>query len=269
MPSAYAHYRFGAEMLKRIPEPLRRRIEPHRALYDIGVHGPDILFYFHPLKKTDIRSSGDAMHARPGKVFFRKAAEIIRPLQGVDRARALAYVYGFITHFSLDSACHTDVQRQVRATGESHTEIEVEFDRRLMAMDGCPERCPVEHIVANEICAETIWPFYDAGVEKEHILHSLKSMRFYGRLLDVRVSWVKKMLKRIMPMVDKSGELPGWMASGTNPALDGSVAVLLEKWQIGIARAEMLMQEFEDVLNEKAPLNAAYEATFGAEEDAK
>lgn len=266
MPSAYTHYRFGDEMLRRLPEKLRRRIEPHRALYDIGVHGPDILFYFHPLKKTEIRKSGSDMHKRPGREFFAHAAEIIRPLQGVDRARALAYVYGFITHFSLDSACHTYVEQRVRATGVTHTEIEVEFDRRLMAKDGCPQRCPVEHIVANDVCADTIWPFY-AGVEQKDILHSLKSMRIYGRILDVRQKWAKAILKKVLAAVDSKGELPGWMATGHNSACDETVEGLLARWPAGVARAEMLMQEFEDVLNEKAPLNGAYDATFGAEEE--
>lgn len=266
MPSAYAHYRFGSDMLNRLPEELRRRIEPHRALYDIGVHGPDILFYFHPLKKTAIRKSGSEMHDRPGREFFAKAAEIIRPLRGVNRARALAYIYGFITHFSLDSACHTYVEQRVRATKVTHTEIEVEFDRRLLVLDGCPERCPVAHIVANDVCADTIWPFFE-GVEQKHILHSLKSMRVYGRLLDTRWKWLQWVIKKVTAAIDKSGELPGWMATGKNPACDETCEGLLARWETGAARAMELMQEFEDVLAEKIPLNGAYEATFGAEVD--
>lgn len=266
MPSAYAHYRFGDQMLNRLPEPMKSRIDPHRALYDIGVHGPDILFYFHPLKKTAIRKSGSEMHDRPGREFFRKAAAIIRPLRGVERARALAYVYGFITHFSLDSVCHTYVEQRVRATNVTHTEIEVEFDRRLLMLDGCPERCPVEHIVANDVCAETIWPFYE-GVEKQHILHSLKSMRIYGRLLDTRWKPMQWVIRKATTAIDKSGELPGWLATGCNPACDETCESLLARWDTAVERAMTLMMEFEDVLTNNAPLNEVYEATFGAEED--
>ena len=266
MPSAYAHYRFGAQMLERLPEALRRRIEPHRALYDIGVHGPDILFYFHPLKRNEIRSAGNRMHDRPAREFFERAAGIIRPMQGVARARALAYVYGFITHFSLDSACHTCVEQQKRATGVTHTEIEVELDRRLMAMDGCPERCPVEHIVANGICADTIAPFFESA-EQKHILHSLRSMQFYGRVLDTRIGCLRWLIKELGGKLDGSGELAGWMATGRNPACDATCALLLEHWNDGVARAAMLMQEFDGVLNEETALNPAYDATFGAEEE--
>ena len=266
MPSAYAHYRFGAQMLEKLPDSLRRRIEPHRALYDIGVHGPDILFYFHPLMHTEIRSGGNRMHERPGREFFEKAIVAIRSMQGVERARALAYVYGFITHFSLDSACHTCVEREKRRIGESHTEIEVEFDRRLLALDGCPERCPVEHIVANDLCAGVIAPFFD-GVEQRQILHSLRSMRAYGRLLDTRMGWLQWLIKRVCSKLDGSGELAGWMATGRNPACDETCARLMQHWDDGVARATELMLEFEDALNGKTALSRAYDATFGAEED--
>ena len=47
MPSTYAHRRFGANVLDHLPAPLREKLEAHRELYDIGLHGPDLLFYYH------------------------------------------------------------------------------------------------------------------------------------------------------------------------------------------------------------------------------
>lgn len=44
MPSTYAHRRFGANVLDHLPAPLREKLEAHRELYDIGLHGPDLLF---------------------------------------------------------------------------------------------------------------------------------------------------------------------------------------------------------------------------------
>lgn len=46
MPAAYAHYTFGKKVLANIENPdIRRIITEHRALFDIGLHGPDILFF--------------------------------------------------------------------------------------------------------------------------------------------------------------------------------------------------------------------------------
>ena len=43
MPSTYAHRRFGANVLEHLPDELRAQLEQNRELYDIGLHGPDLL----------------------------------------------------------------------------------------------------------------------------------------------------------------------------------------------------------------------------------
>ena len=44
MPTTYAHYKFGKEVISALPRPLRSTVENHRELFDIGLHGPDIHF---------------------------------------------------------------------------------------------------------------------------------------------------------------------------------------------------------------------------------
>ena len=51
MPTTYAHYKFGKEVISALPRPLRSTVENHRELFDIGLHGPDILFYYHPMQR--------------------------------------------------------------------------------------------------------------------------------------------------------------------------------------------------------------------------
>ncbi|MDO4357846.1 MAG: zinc dependent phospholipase C family protein [Clostridia bacterium] len=264
MPSTYAHYRFGARLLERLPEAQRGMLMRRRALYDIGQHGPDILFYHHPLKSDPIRRMGSAMHERPGREFFARAVEILRKLEGEERLRAETYVLGFAAHFALDSACHPYVEQRVRETGITHTEIEVEFDRRLMAADGCPERCPIEHIVASEDNAMTIAPFFE-GVSPPQIAFALRSMRRYGRLLDTRWPWLRWTIRTVTAKLDSSGELPGWMATGHQPACDETCEGLSERFERGLRLAETLFVEFDAVLSGDGTLNPAYDATFGAE----
>ena len=66
MPSTYAHRRFGAQAAARLPEELRGVVSRHRALYDIGLHGPDILFYYHALRSNPIKRTGRC-YARPAR----------------------------------------------------------------------------------------------------------------------------------------------------------------------------------------------------------
>lgn len=104
MPSTYAHRRFGADVLERLPAELQEKIAPYRELYDIGLHGPDLLFYYHAAKSTPVSALGNAMHEQPGAVFFERARGVVNKAK--NRDAALAYALGFLCHFALDSTCH-------------------------------------------------------------------------------------------------------------------------------------------------------------------
>ena len=68
MPAAYAHYTFGKKVLANIENPdIRRIITEHRALFDIGLHGPDILFFYRPLKSNPVSKAGHLMHLSSDK----------------------------------------------------------------------------------------------------------------------------------------------------------------------------------------------------------
>ena len=45
MPSTYAHYTFGQEVKRHLKGDIEKIIAENIALYNIGLHGPDILFY--------------------------------------------------------------------------------------------------------------------------------------------------------------------------------------------------------------------------------
>ena len=52
------------------------KLEAHRELYDIGLHGPDLLFYYHAEKSTPVAALGNAMHDEPGRMFFDRARRV-------------------------------------------------------------------------------------------------------------------------------------------------------------------------------------------------
>ena len=134
MPSTYAHRRFGANVLEHLPDELRAQLEQNRELYDIGLHGPDLLFYYHAAKSNPVGALGNAMHEKPGRVFFDRARRVVHC--EADRDAALAYALGFVCHFALDSTCHPYVEQFTRESGVTHCEIETEFDNMLMRRDG-------------------------------------------------------------------------------------------------------------------------------------
>lgn len=133
MPSTYAHRRFGTNVLEHLPDELRAQLEQNRELYDIGLHGPDLLFYYHAAKSNPVGALGNAMHEEPGRVFDR-ARRVVHC--EADRDAALAYALGFVCHFALDSTCHPYVEQFTRESGVTHCEIETEFDNMLLRRDG-------------------------------------------------------------------------------------------------------------------------------------
>ena len=54
MPSTYAHYIFGQQIRGRLSGYERKVIDKYPELFNIGLHGPDILFYYRPLCKNKV-----------------------------------------------------------------------------------------------------------------------------------------------------------------------------------------------------------------------
>ena len=130
MPATYAHRKFGEDIAaalgERFPETVRAR-----SAFALGLHGPDPLFYYKPLKKNAVRARGDLLHEESAAAFFgaARAVYLARGKREADRA----YLYGFVCHFCLDSVCHAEVARQMQITGMSHVGVEAAFERILLS----------------------------------------------------------------------------------------------------------------------------------------
>jgi hypothetical protein len=181
MPATYAHYTFGQEVLKLLDGDLKESINKNIDLYNIGLHGPDILFYYNPLKSNEISKMGHTLHSMTANYFFENARKVISSCEDYDAA--CAYVSGFICHFMLDTQCHPYI-RQKESNELTHGDIETEFDRMFMIQNKLNPLSfkPTSHIAPNAEIAEVISWFFN-GITKKDIFESLKSMKFYLNLL--------------------------------------------------------------------------------------
>lgn len=136
MPSMYAHYSCGKKVLDILPREIQELINSHKSLYLTGLQGPDVLFYYKPLKKNRVSTYGNEMHDRPAAGFFRAAAQRLCEAESSQAAAMQSYLLGFVCHFALDSICHGYVEKKIAASGVSHIQIEAEFDRFLLQKDG-------------------------------------------------------------------------------------------------------------------------------------
>ena len=73
MPTTYTHDIFGKEVYKRLPSEIKEAIRESKSMYLIGLHGPDILFYYQPLMKNRVSGLGHQVHQREAAEFFCQA----------------------------------------------------------------------------------------------------------------------------------------------------------------------------------------------------
>lgn len=264
MPSTYAHYRMGQGVRKSLHGQERNIIEKYPELYLIGLHGPDLFFYYKPLSPHPVNQIGYGLHRRSGKEFFEYGAEVIRKQK--DKEPYLAYLYGVINHFAMDVTCHGYVNKKIRESGISHAEIEAEFDRELMVRDG---KNPVRHSLTGHIHptifnAEVISAFY--GISGQEVLHALRGMIFYSRVLLAPGRVKRGMVSFMLKVSGNYREMHGMMINREkNPACADSTMVLMKLYGDAGKLAVRLVKEYAGFLAEKKPLDPVYSRNFEGE----
>lgn len=269
MPTTYTHYKFGKEVLETLPHPLQSSIENHRELFDIGLHGPDILFYYYPMKKNEVSGQGYALHEKMADQFFKHAAEVLSKVE--DPAAARAYIYGFICHFALDSECHPYIEKMIDESGISHSEIEMEFDRLLLKEDYIN---PVRYLGTGHIHptlknGEVIAPFFE-NMTPELIQKSLKGMIMSHKLLLAPGKVKRNVLFGGMKLVGQYDSLHGMVMSlEPNPKCKEYCQLLKRLYAGAVPIATGLIIRYQKVLFEGAEMPKRFERTFGAGDDWK
>lgn len=266
MPSTYAHYRMGQEVYQQLTGQTRKAIEEHKELYDIGLHGPDILFYYKALFANPVNQVGYRMHDRPGIDFFKNAFAV---MEGQRKREAYkAYLYGFCCHFALDVSCHAYIDDKIAASGISHTEIEVEFDRKLMLTDGHNPLTHnlTKHIHASMENAEIISKFYK-DVTPEQVHKALLGMISYNKLLIAPSHSKRFLIYTLLKATGNYKEMHGLLVNyNENPLCADSTERLTQLYGQAKELAVNLINDYEDSGHGIIPFDEKYRYTFGGRE---
>ena len=134
MPAFYAHRRFGDLVVEQLPGEMRDILNEHRTQFDLGCQGPDIYFFFRPWKHNAVNRYGEIMHEEIARGLFERGVKVIKRF-GMNSATA-AYVYGVVCHYALDSEAHPYVSEMMIKEKVGHIEIEEEFEKYCMRLDG-------------------------------------------------------------------------------------------------------------------------------------
>ena len=182
MPTTYAHWRFGDRAKRTLSADNQAIIDNYRELFDLGVHGPDLFFYYNCLSKDNLYSFGSNLHMVPMKTLLEQFREPY--LKSDNRKASEAYILGFVSHFVLDSHCHSYIEMKQETEGPSHNKIESQYDRHLMLIDGkAPTKTRIANtIIASDLAAKTISQLFPQFDQKTmyKIIHD---QHFYLSLL--------------------------------------------------------------------------------------
>lgn len=129
MPAFATHYFYAIDILLKLDEETRTRLEKYFSYYKIGAQGPDIYYSYKPLKKNYINEYGKELH----KTKFSKIIEEAIPrIKKYDDEGALIYLLGVATHHTLDSAMHKYIKEAAKDNND-HLLIETDLEHAILS----------------------------------------------------------------------------------------------------------------------------------------
>ena len=194
MPTTYAHWAFGRDCIKLMPEDIQNIIHEHRDIYDLAVHGPDILFY--DMKSKKVNEIGVETHHMNAKHFFKNAKNSYKRFK--QKEEMLVYMIGFLTHFTLDSVCHTYVETKRKFENCTHNCVEGQWDRHLIVLDGRQPNLVdrAESLKPNKTNAKIISYFYP--FDEKTILRTCKWQVRIVRLVNSISPFKEKCFRKVL-----------------------------------------------------------------------
>ena len=261
MPTTYTHYRFGQDCLRALPEELRAAVEAHRGLFNTGVHGPDIFFYYHAVAPNSVTAYGSALHRRTAKQIFTRA---LGPWHGYhDRDSMLAYLLGFLCHFALDSVCHGYVNSEGPVLGASHNRLEAVYDAHLMLRDGLTPTQVMrgKSLEPTESNAEVISRFFD--VPERKVLAALRGQEYVMRLLCSPGGTKKHVARAVLRALHLPGNLDDlFIDDEVPPELESAMADLDRLYAEALAEYPGMAKELIGFLDGKGELSERFDRDF-------
>lgn len=136
MPSLYAHYLLGQQSLSKFQPEILKAVTDYRAAFNLGLQGPDFLFFKNFGADKDASALSSQIHKTPFKETLDALTRIYKQAYKSQNEQALSYITGFIGHFALDTNGHEYVNYAAHYDNISHMELEAEFDKFLIRKQG-------------------------------------------------------------------------------------------------------------------------------------
>ena len=245
MPSTYAHQRFGDLVFEKLSTKTRQYLSQYTELYNIGLQGPDIFFYYDPVHwGNPVIQIGENKHLMTGRAYFSQA------LERLGESASITYLCGVLCHYALDSACHAYINEYAAGNDVTHAEIEGELDRALIAAEG---RNPVKEVmtakfIPSEESAAVIARFYPE-TDAKTVYKALKGFTGLHSLLRCPGDLKRNTIYGILRLIGKYDSFHGHITNKyPDPRCDVSNAVLPQMLEDTVPAAVSLIESLLEAL---------------------
>ena len=261
MPAAYAHYRFGQQMLSMLPPAIQKTAGAHPQLYDAGLHGPDPLFFHNILHSDEVYALASFYHHIPGTELFEGCcARLSRPADD----RETAYLFGLLTHYTLDSQCHPFIVELDSGGKCPHSQLETEFDRFLLERDGVSSphlRDPGAHLRPDRQELAVMARFFPP-VTARQMTRCMHTMTWVTKTLSANGLFSRSSLERAVPRLGETVRHQ-FMPLQADPLAAQYDEPLLDRYTKAQALFPTLASQLEARLSHHAPLGSNFAPIMG------
>lgn len=137
MPSSITHSFFSMDVYQKLNPNIKKLLQPYQEYLKTFGEGPDVLYFYRygrSGKAKKIRELATTAHRYDTRSFYINLITYIKTKHLEKNGEVLAFLYGYMTHYVLDSTMHPFVNsfgasiKDKNLRKESHTEVERFFD---------------------------------------------------------------------------------------------------------------------------------------------
>ena len=274
MPSIITHHIFSNEVLKKLSNDTKSKFSNELEIYNTFAQSHDYLFYNHftPKKSKEIRDLGHYAHHHNTQEYLLNIIKMIKEKKLTNNQQAIAYLYGSLTHYILDTTCHpfifykTGVYRKKekwthKYRGE-HTRIEKHLDCILYEkyFNKLYFKCNInKEIIGNPILTNELKELISAVYQKtynvenigEEYQNSIKDAKLINRLVTKDIIGIKKIIYLLIDFISNHhfGNLTAYSTFILNPNYK-FLNLEHKKWNHPCDKTITFTYSFEDLFNQ-------------------
>lgn len=176
MPGYLTHYIFGKQEYKKLSESdLKQAVRENINVFNLGLQGPDIFFYYPGYFLINKKNLGSIMHRNKTGRYISNMLKFIYDCKDSEEKKiCIAYLSGFLAHYDLDRTCHPYIYHKTNYMHKGK-----EYHGRHVALE-----TDIDFVLCREVLKRKISKINYGGFVKLN----RKQCKVVGRMLSVSCS---------------------------------------------------------------------------------